>query len=500
MGDLLTKTFKAQSTTVTDQGVFSAILAAWNVDRMNEQIDPHAFDTTIEAWQASGKKIPLHWDHEGAPDQIIGYLDPKSMMAREDGLYVEGAVAIEDSEVARDAWRVMKSGAAGLSFGYIVNRDMAALTEGEPRKLLELDVFEGTITPAPVNPETRVLETKGLDGDAKATWTAAYINDLPDSSFLYIAPGGSKDSDGKTAPRSLRYFPVKDASGNVDLPHVRNALARIPQAKVPDSVKSRATAAAQRMLAAARSLIVAAELPVKLPDDVLKARSDELAQESALGRNKDDGPELEELIAEAKAESVDDWSEERLVEAAKKLLGQYNLAVVSDKQLKQLTDRLALENAMGGKTKAGGDNSSEEGSDPEGAQSGNGDPNAPALDEEIKAKLRAAYAEAGAEPPEEIKALIEETSVEDDHPTDEGRVEGEPAEEPASSGQRRSRDPLKTTADMLALEHALGRPVKDGPELDPDPAPAPEPADELTLRRQTNALALELALGRGAEE
>jgi HK97 family phage prohead protease len=62
------------------------------------------------------------------------------------------------------------------------------------------------------------------------TWTTAYVNDLPDSAFLLIGPGGHKDADGKTLPRSLRYFPVRNAAGDVDEPHVANALARIPQA------------------------------------------------------------------------------------------------------------------------------------------------------------------------------------------------------------------------------------------------------------------------------
>jgi HK97 family phage prohead protease len=81
-----------------------------------------------------------------------------------------------------------------------------------------------------------------------AVWTTAYINDLPDSHFLYVEPGGSKDDQGKTVPRSLRHFPYKDASGKVDLPHLRNALSRIPQSKLPSEVKSRLTTKAQRLL------------------------------------------------------------------------------------------------------------------------------------------------------------------------------------------------------------------------------------------------------------
>lgn len=83
----------------------------------------------------------------------------------------------------------------------------------------------------------------------KAVWTRAYINDLPDSAFLYIAPGGRKDEDGKTVPRSLRYFPYRDASGAIDLPHLRNAIARAPQSDLPRAVVERIQERARRILA-----------------------------------------------------------------------------------------------------------------------------------------------------------------------------------------------------------------------------------------------------------
>ncbi len=69
--------------------------------------------------------------------------------------------------------------------------------------------------------------------DSFAEWTRAFINELPDSSFLYIAPGGEKDEYDKTVPRSLRKFPYKDSTGKVDLPHLRNAIQRIPQSDAP---------------------------------------------------------------------------------------------------------------------------------------------------------------------------------------------------------------------------------------------------------------------------
>ena len=70
--------------------------------------------------------------------------------------------------------------------------------------------------------------------------SAAAINDLPDSAFAYIEPGGHKDDEGKTVPRSLRHFPIHDAA------HVRNALARAPQSPFGDKAMPKIRAAAKK--------------------------------------------------------------------------------------------------------------------------------------------------------------------------------------------------------------------------------------------------------------
>jgi hypothetical protein len=60
-----------------------------------------------------------------------------------------------------------------------------------------------------------------------AEWSQKEINDLPDSAFALIDKGGSKDQEGKTVPRTLRNLPHHDKGGKVDLPHFRNAMARV---------------------------------------------------------------------------------------------------------------------------------------------------------------------------------------------------------------------------------------------------------------------------------
>jgi len=121
-------------------------------------------------------------------------------------------------------------------------RQMAALYASEEKSM-------GNSITININEPDVDVEEEGQT--LKAVWSTAAINDLPDSSFLYIESGGEKDGEGKTKPRSLRHFPYKDASGKIDLPHLRNAIARAPQANLPADVKKRVQGRAQRLLAEA---------------------------------------------------------------------------------------------------------------------------------------------------------------------------------------------------------------------------------------------------------
>ena len=61
-----------------------------------------------------------------------------------------------------------------------------------------------------------------------ARWTAKYINSLPDSAFAVIEPAYKA---GKFNNKSARHLPVFNDRGEIDLPHLRNALARWNQIK-----------------------------------------------------------------------------------------------------------------------------------------------------------------------------------------------------------------------------------------------------------------------------
>ena len=78
--------------------------------------------------------------------------------------------------------------------------------------------------------------SKTLDKDSAKKWTTKYINSLPNSAFVIIEPAYIK---GTTDNKNARHLPYKDANGKVDLPHLRNALARCSQIKaVTDSIST----------------------------------------------------------------------------------------------------------------------------------------------------------------------------------------------------------------------------------------------------------------------
>lgn len=72
--------------------------------------------------------------------------------------------------------------------------------------------------------------TTDAKADVKVPWSTALVNTFPDGSFLFIEPGGEKDEEGKTVPRTLRHFVYRDGDGVIDLPHLRNAISRLSQA------------------------------------------------------------------------------------------------------------------------------------------------------------------------------------------------------------------------------------------------------------------------------
>jgi hypothetical protein len=114
----------------------------------------------------------------------------------------------------------------------------------------EIPIKEMTDTPA----SPKVIEDDPtIKTTMAAVWTTAFVNNLPDSSFAVVEKGGEKDEEGKTVPRNYRHLPYKDTAGKIDLPHLRNALARMNQIKAASTNDS-----TERIRQTARRVLVSA--------------------------------------------------------------------------------------------------------------------------------------------------------------------------------------------------------------------------------------------------
>jgi HK97 family phage prohead protease len=139
--------------TDTEQGTFSALVSAWDSDREQDTIARDAFNKTIEAWQQSGKNLPLLYQHTTA---VVGAVDPFSMHPSVSGLVVAGEVDRSVPE-GQQVWRSIKANTAGFSIGFAAE---SRPRKGGGRELIEIDLLEISWTPTPTNASTRALSWK----------------------------------------------------------------------------------------------------------------------------------------------------------------------------------------------------------------------------------------------------------------------------------------------------------------------------------------------------
>jgi uncharacterized protein len=225
---------------------FSAYASTFgNTDRGGDVIEKGAFRDTLR----ESNYRPLLWQHDMS--KPIGI--EKSI--REDSKGLLGTWELVDTAQGQEAYKLLKAGAVrSMSIGYIPTK-WEYRQEGDSaidatRVLKSVELLENSVVTIPMNPQATVQNVKHfchecmaaideLDTALKATWTAAYVNSLPDSSFALVYT----DGDGN----KQRKLPHHDKGGSLDLPHLRNALSRAPQMTgVSDAQRSRAVAHLER--------------------------------------------------------------------------------------------------------------------------------------------------------------------------------------------------------------------------------------------------------------
>lgn len=151
---------EAPKDTALKDGEFEAIVSAYNVDAVGDQIFEGAFEKSLTKWKDSGNPIPVIWSHDhGNPDAHIGVVqDAKEIPGQ--GLWVKGLID-QGEPFAQKVYNLMKSRrVTKFSFAY----DMINPEENDKGgfDLKELDIWEVGPTLIPANDQTSLLTIKNL--------------------------------------------------------------------------------------------------------------------------------------------------------------------------------------------------------------------------------------------------------------------------------------------------------------------------------------------------
>lgn len=144
----------------TDDGVFTALVATWDVDSYGDKIVPGAFAKSLREWDERGDSIPIIWSHQAAdPFAHVGHV----VEARETsaGLEVRGALDL-DNPTAVQVYRLLKGRrVTQFSFAFDVVDSRPAERDGQSvTELHELKLYEVGPCLVGVNQQTELLSVK----------------------------------------------------------------------------------------------------------------------------------------------------------------------------------------------------------------------------------------------------------------------------------------------------------------------------------------------------
>lgn len=150
----------------TEDGVFEAIVAAYNLDSVGDKITPGAFAETLAAWKSTGDPIPVLWSHMSHdPDYHIG--EVLEAEERPEGLWVKARLDLDAGSKAAQVYKLLKGKrVTQFSFAYDVEEGAwVDQKDGEGYyELRKLKLYEVGPTLIGANQATELLDVKSADG------------------------------------------------------------------------------------------------------------------------------------------------------------------------------------------------------------------------------------------------------------------------------------------------------------------------------------------------
>ena len=157
----------------TDDGVFEAIVATWDIDSYGDKIVKGAFADTLAEWKDRGDPIPVIWSHMSFdPDMHLGTVEEAE--ERDEGLWVKARLDLDQPKAAQ-VYRLLKGRRVTqfsfafdvLEGGFVEKVDDDTKADESYYELRKLKLYEVGPCLIGVNQETELLAVKADGRDLR---------------------------------------------------------------------------------------------------------------------------------------------------------------------------------------------------------------------------------------------------------------------------------------------------------------------------------------------
>lgn len=200
------KTFQFKATSVTTEqrngvpvGIIEGYASTWELDRGNDQIKMGAFTKTIQDHMGKGRQIRMYAGHDNS--KLIGGYPIEYVREDEKGLLVRGEVNLEVQD-GQESYSLAKQGVlCDMSIGFSIPNykesvDMVTLGKKTIRVIKEIDLWEISLVPEPMNAGARITAVKSLTmpvAERATAWDAVgaetRIKELNEPTSAYMVEG-----------------------------------------------------------------------------------------------------------------------------------------------------------------------------------------------------------------------------------------------------------------------------------------------------------------------
>jgi HK97 family phage prohead protease len=206
------KDFGFEIKEVRTSGTFAGYGSVYgNVDQSDDIVAQGAFTKSLQDWQEKGRMPALLWQHKSS--EPIGVYT--KMVEDENGLYVEGKLALKTQQGAEAYELLQMKAISGLSIGFMTREDSYDQKSGI-RTIKSADLWEVSMVTFPCNDKARIEVVKSLE----------QINDFKSAEHYLRESCGLSRSESVAFVSRVKSLMQRDSVDDAEAKQLVDALTR----------------------------------------------------------------------------------------------------------------------------------------------------------------------------------------------------------------------------------------------------------------------------------